>query len=463
MLMIPGGKKIQNAGGFEIFLIADYQDQDIRNFALADALVLDWQQPDHTTALLKKIRSSFIESIYLLPVFIFNADGIVGDTERALSDGELSVVQEEPIVKVIRQVKKRREDFTPHETNSSENRILTKLFRYMYTRDKALSPEVDVMAHMGYEYPLIRLHYPAGESMEMLKILRRGTDNDFFQGTFVDKTHICPSCHSGHLNLREVCTQCASAHISSENLIHHFVCAYMGPEGDFMTKQGLVCPKCNRQLRHIGVDYDKPSVIYRCHDCRHEFQEPDITALCLNCKTLTPVENLKEIVLDKYVLTDLGRDAARTGIKVEGEEREFTIPGFVNFGTFLTFLRFEIERIKVSGKESQMGSVSLNLPARLRSNRQQFERVVLDISDFIRNNTDSSDILSFASDNTFFMIFPEKGDTAVATMLNDFRNSIEKLLVNTFENEPEWNLTAQFETLNADTEYTALINQVKTI
>jgi hypothetical protein len=186
--MIPGGKKIQNAGGFEIFLIADYQDQDIRNFALADALVLDWQQPDHTTALLKKIRSSFIESIYLLPVFIFNADGIVGDTERALSDGELSVVQEEPIVKVIRQVKKRREDFTPHETNSSENRILTKLFRYMYTRDKALSPEVDVMAHMGYEYPLIRLHYPAGESMEMLKILRRGTDNDFFQGTFVDKT-----------------------------------------------------------------------------------------------------------------------------------------------------------------------------------------------------------------------------------------------------------------------------------
>jgi hypothetical protein len=61
------------------------------------------------------------------------------------------------------------------------------------------------------------------------------------------------------------------------------------------------------------------------------------------------------------------------------------------------------------------------------------------------------------------MIFPEKGDTAVATMLNDFRNSIEKLLVNAFENEPEWNLTAQFETLNADTEYTALINQVKTI
>ena len=461
--MIPGGKKIQNAGNFEIYLISSYQDQDIRHFALADALVLDWQQPEQAAALLKEIRSSFIESIYLLPVFIFNADGVVGDAQRALSDGELSLVQEEPIVKVIRQVKKRREDFTPHETNSSENRILTKLFRYMYTRDKALNPEVDVAAHMGYEYPMVRLHYPAGESMEMLKILRRGTDNDFFQGTFVDKTHVCPNCHSGHLNLREVCTKCASAHISSENLIHHFVCAYMGPEGDYMTKQGLVCPKCNRQLRHIGVDYDKPSVIYRCHDCRHEFQEPDITALCLNCKTVTPVENLPEIALDKYTLTDLGRDAARTGIKVAGEEREFTIPGFVNFNTFLTFLRFEIERVKVSGKESQMGSISLNLPARLRFNRQQFERLVLDISDFIKNNTDSSDILSFANDNTFFMIFPEKGDTAVEKMLNDFRNSIEKLLVNTFENEPEWNLVAQYETLNADTEYTALINRVKTI
>ena len=461
--MIPGGKKIQNAGNFEIYLIADYQDQDIRHFALADALILDWQQPEHAATLLKEIRSSFIESIYLLPVFIFNADGVVGDAARALSDGELSLIQEESIVKVIRQVKKKREDFTPHETNSSENRILTKLFRYMYTREKALTPEVDVTAHMGYEYPLVRLHYPAGESMEMLKILRRGSDNDFFQGSFIDKTHVCPSCHSGHLNLREVCTKCASAHISSENLIHHFVCAYMGPEGDYVTQQGLVCPKCNRQLRHIGVDYDKPSVIYRCLDCRHEFQDPDITALCLGCKTVTPVENLREITLDKYQLTDLGRDAARTGIKVAGEEREFTIPGFVNFGTFLTFLRFEIERVKVSGKESQMGSISLNLPARLRSNRQQFERLILDISDFIRNNTDSSDILSFANDNTFFMIFPEKGDMAVEKMLNDFRSSVEKLLLNTFENEPEWNLVAQYESLNADTEYNVLINRVKTI
>ena len=110
-----------------------------------------------------------------------------------------------------------------------------------------------------------------------------------------------------------------------------------------------------------------------------------------------------------------------------------------------------------------MGSISLNLPARLRSNRQQFERLILDISDFIRNNTDSSDILSFANDNTFFMIFPEKGDMAVEKMLNDFRSSVEKLLLNTFENEPEWNLVAQYESLNADTEYNVLINRVKTI
>ena len=86
--MIPGGKKIQNAGNFEIY-------QDIRHFALADALILDWQQPEHAATLLKEIRSSFIESIYLLPVFIFNADGVVGDAARALSDGELSLIQED--------------------------------------------------------------------------------------------------------------------------------------------------------------------------------------------------------------------------------------------------------------------------------------------------------------------------------------------------------------------------------
>ena len=29
----------------------------------------------------------------------------------------------------------------------------------------------------------------------------------------------------------------------------------------------LVCPKCNRQLRHIGVDYEKPSKLFTCFNC----------------------------------------------------------------------------------------------------------------------------------------------------------------------------------------------------
>ena len=36
----------------------------------------------------------------------------------------------------------------------------------------------------------------------------------------------------------------------------------------------LICPKCHKKLRHIGVDYDRPAVVYTCNDCENSFTSP---------------------------------------------------------------------------------------------------------------------------------------------------------------------------------------------
>lgn len=455
--MIPGAKKISNDSRYDIYQISEFGELDIRHLALADAVILDLHDKAGAERTLHKIRESFIESIYLLPVYLLNiGEEAVNESVKSLADGVMNVVQEELISRFTRQVKQRREDFTPHESANHENRILTKCFRFLYTRDKNLVPVVDVHAHQGYEYPILRSHFPARQSMDIFRLLERAVANDFLTERFADKVHLCPNCYSGHLSYREVCPKCSSSNVRSQDLIHHFVCAYVGPESDFVTGDSLVCPKCNRMLRHIGVDYDKPSIVYQCNDCNHDFQHSVMTALCLSCKVVSDVENLRPVVVKEYALSSLGRDAARSGIKLGEERKELSIPGLVNYSTFSTFLRFEIERVRTSGKMSIFANLSLNLPARYKENQQKYDRLILDISEFVKNNVSTSDILTFAHENTFMMIFPERSLERSKQLLEGMKSSVKKLLDNTFDGANDWITETKIVELTPDTDFSKL-------
>jgi hypothetical protein len=92
---------------------------------------------------------------------------------------------------------------------------------------------------------------------------------------FQERIYVCSSCSGGFLSFREVCPHCKSSNIDGEDLVHHFPCAYIGPVSDFQMEDSSVlnCPKCNKDLHHIGVDYDKPVVINHCNNCDSIFQD----------------------------------------------------------------------------------------------------------------------------------------------------------------------------------------------
>ena len=71
-----------------------------------------------------------------------------------------------------------------------------------------------------------------------------------------------------------ICPACGSSEVEAAPIVHHLICAYVGPSYDFETQDGHRCPKCLRALR----DHDRAAEIVgesaRCRLCETEFVVP---------------------------------------------------------------------------------------------------------------------------------------------------------------------------------------------
>jgi DNA-directed RNA polymerase subunit RPC12/RpoP len=74
------------------------------------------------------------------------------------------------------------------------------------------------------------------------------------------------------------CPACRAHDLEASSIIHHLICAYVGPDYDFEFGEGYRCPKCVRALH----DHDRSAEIVgdsaRCRLCGTEFVVLDATA-----------------------------------------------------------------------------------------------------------------------------------------------------------------------------------------
>lgn len=103
----------------------------------------------------------------------------------------------------------------------------------------------------------------------------------------VDRIIVCPKC-DGIPTLRPGCGSCGSAWIEPQILIHHYACAHVGPESEFRTPEGLVCPKCRLRNLVAGSDFEQIQGCLQCSDCGAVSTEPRLIAHCLNCQHRFP-------------------------------------------------------------------------------------------------------------------------------------------------------------------------------
>ena len=155
---------------------------------------------------------------------------------------------------------------------------------------------------------------------------------------FIERIHVCPHCLSSHLFYMEACPKCGSSNLKEEPVLHHFRCANVSPESSYAYDGELRCPKCHHFLHHIGVDYDRPSNVYTCLECKNTFLHTRMKVHCSSCnKTLHPSELLANDIYS-YEFTQEGVLALSSNDAVIAVSQDIWA-GYSKFESFLSQIR----------------------------------------------------------------------------------------------------------------------------
>jgi len=204
---------------------------------------------------------------------------------------------------------------------AEERRI--DLLRCIADAGGVIEPQPNPQAQHGYEYR--RLARNVEPDLQFL------AERQYLDARFFDRVSLCPKCQSHHLNVREICPGCRQAHLTTEVLLHHFRCGYTGRASEFASDHrgegGYTCPKCNRQMRHLGTEYDRLGRTSVCRECGLSVEDLPVEAVCLVCGTGTLAENLTNIDFFAYALTSLGRAAIGNGTLLERDDQLLFISG----------------------------------------------------------------------------------------------------------------------------------------
>jgi hypothetical protein len=176
-----------------------------------------------------------------------------------------------------------------------------------YTRDCSLAPVLRPDERAVVAYPLL---FGFSNARSMLEEL---ADAGMLRRRFFERLHICQHCDSSRLHAREVCVKCHSSHLAEQPLVHHYACGYQAVQSAFESDNAFICPKCRKELRHYGVDYDKPGKVMYCKCCGDTMSEPEVEFLCLDCCRSTPGDHAGYRDWYEYDLLPEGISAVKSG------------------------------------------------------------------------------------------------------------------------------------------------------
>ena len=169
---------------------------------------------------------------------------------------------------------------------------LDKLLAWLWLgSQRRLAPLCQSERQDLYYYPLMQCY--SGEDNSPYTYFQLEEKRGYLEREkTIDKVRLCSYCHSGHLNYIETCPDCKSSNIEEMVSLHCFTCGHIAEESQFTQQDKLACPNCLTQLRHIGVDYDRPLERYKCEECKLLFSESVVRARCLSCSLVNETNEL---------------------------------------------------------------------------------------------------------------------------------------------------------------------------
>jgi len=193
-------------------------------------------------------------------------------------------------------------------------RAIRLVERLLDGRITEIKPEIDITSKLGFRYPLTDsiLETPSDESIRIMEEL---IGSGVLKKSFYDKLPKCPSCGGFEIRPGSHCPKCGSAHLTKGTVIEHYACGYVGFEREFQAERAsekgiapsLTCPKCNKELRQIGVDYSRPGFFYKCNGCEEMTDKPDVKWHCSDCGSTHTHREIAEIDACSYRLNEANR------------------------------------------------------------------------------------------------------------------------------------------------------------
>jgi hypothetical protein len=111
----------------------------------------------------------------------------------------------------------------------------------------------------------------------------------------------CSRCDHHGMVVKVACPACGSTNTDQGKVIEHLPCGNIDLESKFQAPEnGLVCPKCRKKLKAIGVDYVKPGSFCFCLSCKTLSPEGRMQFVCLNCASSLSKEEMKLEPLSAY-------------------------------------------------------------------------------------------------------------------------------------------------------------------
>jgi hypothetical protein len=397
------------------------------------AFIIEGGNPAFTHYIIRLIRSHNDPDVYLKPMFLLSGSDHKDVLVHNLIDGVVFTRDQIPfLVDRVSELRMKLNQITHPTSISFEAKIINKTLQLLYTRDKESMDAIPYFhSGIGYFYPEMSVQFKAHDESEVLRILKISEEEGHFKTSFNQRVYLCTNCSGGYLNYREVCPKCNSSNSDAEDLVHHFPCAYVGLVSDFENTidDELNCPKCNKTLRHIGVDYDKPSMLHTCKSCSHKYQDFNVKALCLLCGHDNEVDKLIPKAIYDYKLTKKGETLAVHGY-INTNTDFVDIPGTVSFDVFKTMLKYEIERLKQNDSTSNIAYLHLansgQIYSRIGQDRQK--ALLADLIKALRHNLRSSDFITFYDSHTLLMSMNDIPSKIAKNILKDITSVLERML-----------------------------------
>lgn len=422
------------------YFLESFSSLNIDKLDIYDAIIIDARDIEFTKIIIKKFRSSSNIDFYLKPIFLINNRETKDPYITELTDGIIVSFDQIPeTINDINQINLKATQLEQSASGSFEVQIFKKVLNYLFTRNiNSFKPFLDSSSSVGYSYPIISVNFESFEEAKVIELLEWAEKENFIWPDFLDRVYLCSNCKGGHLSYREICPNCDSANMRSEDLVHHFPCGYIGVISDFRNNVDTVlnCPKCSRNLRHIGVDYDKPSIINHCQNCNEVFQDYSVKAKCIQCATDTDVQFLVSKNINVYKLTKKGRTSALSGIHTSEFALNDEIIGTVNLKTFSIMMHYEQERIK--SNLTLNSNVALiyfeNIFDLYRSFGKEKEKELLtEFIDIIRSNITPADFICLNNPSLITICMNDVQFEESKLILMKITDNIEELVMNNFD------------------------------